>query len=72
MLKMGLVYVSANGYKGLLYGESSMSIYGPDGSRVFDTKFRNINSYEELVEFVDNYDTMRDDIRDLYRDLSQD
>lgn len=68
---MGLVYHSSNGYKGMLYGESSMSIYGPDGARVFETKFRNINTLEELQDFVDNYDTMRGGPRDLYKSLSQ-
>lgn len=68
---MGLVYQSSNGYKGMLYGESSMSIYGPDGARVFDTKFRNINTLEELQDFVDKYDTMRGGLKDLYKSLSQ-
>lgn len=68
---MGLVYQSSNGYKGMLYGESSMSIYGPDGARIFDTKFRNINTLEELQDYVDNYDTMRGSLRDLYKNFSQ-
>lgn len=68
---MGLVYQSSNGYKGMLYGESSMSVYGPDGARIFDTKFRNINTLEELQDFVDNYDTMRGGLKDLYKNLSQ-
>lgn len=68
---MGIVYQSSNGYKGMLYGESSMSIYGPDGARIFDTKFRNINTLEELQDFVDNYDTMRGSLRDLYKNFSQ-
>lgn len=68
---MGLVYQSSNGYKGMLYGESSMSIYGPDGARIFDTKFRNINTLEELKEYVDNYDTMRGGLKDLYKSFSQ-
>ena len=68
---MGLVYESTNGYKGMLYGESSMSVYGPDGSRVFETKFRNINTLEELAEFIDNYDTMRGGLKDLYKNFSQ-
>jgi hypothetical protein len=45
-------YTSENGYTGVLYGRSSMSIYDPEGHECLHTGFRNINTYEELVETV--------------------
>ena len=45
-------YTSENGYTGVLYGKSSMSIYDPEGHECLHTGFRNINAYEELVETV--------------------
>jgi hypothetical protein len=45
-------YTSDNGYTGVLYGRSSMSIYDPEGHECLHTGFRNINTYEELVETV--------------------
>lgn len=50
-------YKSDNGYSGALYGESSMSIYDPDGKEVFHTGFRRkeINSLEALKEHVDTF-----------------
>ena len=48
-------YQSGNGYKGILYGRSSFSIRDKDGKEVFHTGFRNINTYEELVERVEEY-----------------
>ena len=38
-----------NGYSGVLYGESSMSIYY-DGREVLHTGFRSINTKEELYK----------------------
>jgi len=50
-------YTSENGFSGALYGESSMSIYDPDGKEVFHTGFRKkeINSLEALKEQVDTF-----------------
>jgi len=45
-------YTSENGYTGVLYGRSSLSIYDPEGHECLHTGFRNINTYEELVETV--------------------
>ncbi len=50
-----------NGYSGVLYGKSSMLIFGPDGKEVLHTGFRNpdINNakalykqLEEMPEFI--------------------
>lgn len=50
-------YKSENGYSGVLYGKSSMSIYNPQGKEVFHTGFRRkeINSLEALKEQVDTF-----------------
>lgn len=44
-----------NGYTGVLYGRSSLTIYNKDGKEVMHTGFRNINTYEELVETVETF-----------------
>jgi hypothetical protein len=48
-------YTSDNGYTGVLYGQSSLSIYNTDGTEIMHTGFRNINTYEELVRAVDEH-----------------
>ena len=48
-------YTSENGYKGVLYGKGSMSIYDPDGRECLHTGSRSINTYEELVKTVDEH-----------------
>ena len=57
MEKTVIKYKSPSGYSGALYGESSMSIYNPDGKEVLHTGFRRkeINSLEALKEQVDTY-----------------
>lgn len=48
-------YTSPNGYSGVLYGESSLAIYRPDGTESLHTGRRSINTYEELVRLVDEH-----------------
>lgn len=48
-----ITYRSDNGYSGVLYGKSSMKIYGPDGKEVLHTYFRAVNTLQELKEIVD-------------------
>ena len=48
-------YTSDNGYTGVLYGKSSYAIYDKDGKTVFHTGFRTINTYDELVEQVNDF-----------------
>lgn len=52
---MKVKYTSPNGYTGVLYGESSLIIYAPDGTESMHTGSRNINTYEELVKVVDEH-----------------
>lgn len=47
-------YTSPNGYRGVLYGKSSMSIYGPNGREVIHTGHRTPNTLEELTKQVDS------------------
>ena len=54
-MKPTIKYTSPNGYTGVLYGESSMIIYNPDGTESIHTGSRTPNTYEELVEVVDNH-----------------
>lgn len=52
---MKIEYKSDNGYTGVLYGESSFSVYDESGKEVMHTGSRNINTYEELKEQVDEF-----------------
>ena len=53
--KTVIEYKSKNGYLGKLYGVSSFSIYAPDGHEVFHTGSRNINTFDELKEQVNEF-----------------
>lgn len=64
-------YTSPNGYTGILYGTSSLKILDHKGNQVMYTNARNINTYFELKEFVDEYPKMRANIRKLYEELSK-
>ena len=48
-------YTSSNGYTGVLYGKSSLAIYDKDGKLSLHTGFRSANTYEELVEIVEEH-----------------
>ena len=48
-------YISDNGYIGILYGESSCTLFGPDNTECFHTGNRKINTYDELVQLVELY-----------------
>ncbi len=48
-------FTSENGYSGVLYGESSYSVFDPDGNEVLHTGSRSINTYDELVKSVDKF-----------------
>ena len=41
-----------NGFAGILYGKSSMAIYGPDGHEVLHTGRRNVETKGELYEIL--------------------
>lgn len=48
-------YTSKNGYTGILYGKSSLMIFDKDGKLSLHTGFRSANTYEELVEVVEEH-----------------
>lgn len=51
---MGVIKVEhPNGFLGILYGESSMSIYDEDGHEILHTGSRNINTKEGLYELLE-------------------
>lgn len=51
---MGVIKVEhPNGYFGILYGGSSMSLYDEDGHEILHTGSRNIDTEEELYELLD-------------------
>ena len=54
-MKDTIKYTSENGYTGVLYGKSSLSIYNPDGRECFHTWSRGITTYDELVRIVDQH-----------------
>lgn len=54
-MKKTLQYSADNGYKGVLYGKSSFSIYDRDGKKIFHTGSRTINTYEELIKEVEDF-----------------
>ena len=56
---MLIKYVSErNGYSGVLYGRSSMSIYDQQGHEVLHTGFRAGDTLEYLKESVDTADKL--------------
>lgn len=49
----GIKVEHPNGYMGILYGKSSMSIYDEDGHEILHTGIRNINTKAELYELLE-------------------
>ena len=49
-------YTSPNGYRGVMYGKSSMVIYDSNGVERLHTSSRTPNTLEELKEFVDGFE----------------
>ena len=47
-------YKHKNGYSAKLYGVSSMVIYR-DGKEILHTGFRNVNTEEEVMKFLDDF-----------------
>lgn len=68
---MAISYESKNGYKGILYGESSIVIYDPDGKLVFQTGCRTINTEEELKAEVDSWPNKSQRLLDFYKKMSE-
>lgn len=45
-----------NGYRGVMYGKSSMAVYDKNGVERMHTSSRTPNTLEELKEFVEGFD----------------
>ena len=69
-------YTSKNGYTGILYGEKSLAVFDKKGRERMHTGFRTINTYDELVEFVEEFpDFMKllcENWDEMYNDQSED
>lgn len=52
---MKIEYKSENGYRGVLYGKSSMAIYDAYGVERLHTVYRVTNTLEELKRQVDDF-----------------
>lgn len=50
---MGVKVNHPNGYSGILYGKSSMSIFDEDGHEVMHTGFRTPQTKEELYDVLE-------------------
>ena len=48
-------YTHPNGFTGLLYGKSSLVVQNSEGRDVFHTGFRNINTFDELKGWLDDF-----------------
>ena len=46
-------YTSPNGFRGVMYGKSSLSIYYPDGMEALHTEERTPQTLSELINIVD-------------------
>ncbi len=64
-------YVSPNGYKGMLYGESSIKILDYAGKEVFHASNTSFKHFAELKEFVDDFPNKRESLLKLYEQLSK-
>lgn len=54
-MSVTIEYESSNGYRGVLYGKSSLIIWDPNGNTSMHTGSRNIETYDELVKVVDEW-----------------
>ena len=53
-MKNNIEVIHPNGYKGILYGNSSMVVL-KDGEELMHTGFTKIRTKEELYKFLDNF-----------------
>lgn len=57
-----------NGYLGILYGKSSMSVYDEDGHEVLHTGNRNVNTEAELYELLEGMQEFVEIMADIVLD----
>lgn len=54
MIKV-IKYTSANGYTGIIYGNSSFKIFNSNGQEILHTKHRAFETLEELKIVIDSH-----------------
>lgn len=54
-MSKNIKYTSKNGYTGILYGDASLVILDKEGNEVLHTGSRSINTYDELIQVVEEY-----------------
>lgn len=64
-------YTSTNGYKGIIYGESSLKVFDHTGKEVFHARNTSYRNIQELKEFVDDFPNQREGLLKLYEELSK-
>ena len=64
-------YVSTNGYKGIIYGKSSVKVIDHTGKEVFNASNTSFRTIAELKEFVDDFPNQREGLLKLYEELSK-
>lgn len=64
-------YTSTNGYKGIIYGESSIKVFDNTGKEVFHARNTSYRNIQELKEFVDDFPNQREGLLKLYEELSK-
>lgn len=69
---MVIKYTSENGYTGMLYGTSSYKVMDPEGTVVFHTCARTINTEAELKADVDDYPEFKRALMETYKKLADD
>lgn len=57
-----------NGYAGVLYGKSSMAVYGPKGNEVLHTGSRNINNSEDLYSLLEGMPEFVNKAKEVLKD----
>ena len=62
---MKIEYMSPNGYRGVLHGTSSMSIYDSTGTEVLHTNYKVVNNLEELKTVVDQMPELHEQLDKL-------
>lgn len=67
---MGVIKVEhPNGYLGILYGISSMSIYDEDGHEVLHTGSRNVQTETELYEVLEGMPNLKEMCRQIAEEV---
>lgn len=64
-MSKNISYTHPNGYTGILYGKSSLAVRDLEGREVFHTGFRNINTLDELKNWLDDFPKLMKLLREI-------